>query len=317
MNTARMPRPEPCVIGSATPEWSRTTQQDVYVTVTCHSLPFDRISPKDDYPLNAINLLLAVNTNERRTMRSYTLTNKQGLFIEIFLIALVTPCSVLAIPNFTWEGPWTVTFIPRCLPSTVGGAEQCTLQERGFGISARNGEADVLADQVFAQAAGVRGNPNASNVASVEFLRQYRLSGSPQGWIVTLEAVLKGRLVAGPNTIATVNAHVPGVVEYFDALSAGPESSETRVYNERFHRTRFEPDGVGGLYGQLITNEGGGTMATTARAFFGQNLQGGESGFGLQVILQATPVPDVSSVLTFTTGLAALLVNKVARRVAS
>jgi hypothetical protein len=247
-------------------------------------------------------------------MRSYTLTNKQGLFIGIFLVALVTPCSVLAVPSFTWEGPWTVTFTPRCLPPTIGGAEQCTLQERAFGISARNGEADVLSDQAFAQAAGVRGNPNASNVASVEFLRQYSLSGSPQGWILTIDGVLRGRLVAGPNTTASVSALVPGALQFHDGLIARPDSSESRMYNEPFHVTRFERDGRGGLFGQLITSEGGVTMAATARALFGQNLQGGEPGFGLQVTLKATPVPDVSSFLTFIAGLAALLVNKLCRR---
>jgi hypothetical protein len=109
-----------------------------------------------------------------------------GTFI-VFTIFALSP-DVQAVPTFTWIEPWNVTLLP---VTTQNGTP---LGRQAFGSAAtQSGQIlDTTSDTAVAKAA----TQTRTGDAGVAFSREFELSGSPQGWNVSLTGVLNGSLLA-------------------------------------------------------------------------------------------------------------------------
>jgi len=124
----------------------------------------------------------------------------------IAIILLLLPSVAVADPIAKWVGPWSPTKDPLTISSGLGGDATAF---RDFGDL---GDAELLPDtaakaisRATADSATFGGGSATTGVA---FNRSFNLSGSPEGWNVTLSGRLVGLLFAASPTApsATVNA---------------------------------------------------------------------------------------------------------------
>ena len=128
----------------------------------------------------------------------------------IFSLVLAFPTSGAATP-IDWQGQWNVQLDQNQVMG-VG------TKQRAFGVSATlDGQSvDLMADIALARAEAVVLAADSFAAASVDFERFFRLSGSPNGWLVGLQGVLTGSLfiVTDPGMLGEAN--IIGKADIFD-----------------------------------------------------------------------------------------------------
>jgi hypothetical protein len=181
------------------------------------------------------------------------------------------------------------------------------IEAPAFGSSAtQSGQIlDTTSDTAVAKAA----TETRTGDAGVTFSRQFELSGSPQGWNVSLSGQLNGSLGAlGMSTGAHASVSATAAISPFIGLDlsqqvgfpAGDSSSELRLSQTH---TGFLSDGVYRVTGLLRTVSGalGGVASSD---FFAVSTTNPQPGF--QVSVSAGAVPEPSTVLLLATGLIGL-----------
>ena len=225
----------------------------------------------------------------------------------IILAVLGFSANVHAVPALTWLDSWNVTLLPNC---SIAGS--CGGNPRAFGTSALfDGQIlDTTSDIAVAKSAWASGAGSfSSGSTGLTFLRHFALSGSPQGWNVSLNGLLVGSIGAGgqfASAFVTAGA----------AISPGPTSLQWR--EERFNslpgftsvnqakgQTSILSDGLYTITGSLSTAAGfSGCPCIAFSDFFGA-FPPGPSPFGFEIRVSASAVPEPSSLLLLTTGLTA------------
>jgi hypothetical protein len=184
------------------------------------------------------------------------------------------------------------------------------IEAPAFGSSAtQSGQIlDTTSDTAVAKAA----TETRTGDAGVRFSRQFELSGSPQGWNVSLSGQLNGSLGAlGTST----GAHASVLAQATISPSLGIDLSRQVGFTPPFQdvpytvlslsqtHTALLSDGVYTVTGLLRTQNGsqGGVAGSD---FFGLFLPTPpQPPFGFQVSVSASAVPEPSSVLLLATGL--------------
>ena len=226
-----------------------------------------------------------------------------GTFMLFVLVTM--PHDADAVPSFTWEGPWNVTLLPTFNHDPTGISSR---DARAFGASA------TMDGQIFdttADIATARSTAGSNGNTGVMFSRQISLSGSPQGWNVSLGGLLNGFLGAGGLATATVMA-TAGIspflgVEFNRHVDfSGSNFQSFSLLNLAETHTAFVSDGLYVVSGSLVTittpasPSGGGT----SDFFFSHPQQAPVPGF--QVSVSVSPIPEPSTLLLLATGLAGL-----------
>lgn len=221
----------------------------------------------------------------------------------IMLAVLGLAPEARAVPSFTWIDPWNVTLLPNC---SIGGI--CGGNPRAFGASATfDGQiVDTVSDTAVAKSAWrTSAGTFGSGSTGLTFSRHFLLSGSPQGWNVSLGGLLMGSVGAGgqfANASVTARAAIspgPSLLEWHEErVNSLPEFA---TVNQAKDQTTALADGLYTVTGSLSTLAGFSGCACVAFSNFFAGLDAPVGSF--QVNVAASPVPEPSSFLLLATGL--------------
>jgi hypothetical protein len=218
------------------------------------------------------------------------------------------PSLAAAVPIATWLEPWVVT--PR--PITVSGDASANAF---FGeLGAAGDELPDTGARAFSRARADSSSLfGASASTGVIFGRDFKLSGSPDGWRVDLTGRLIGELVAAFNTSPSANVRALATITGGPTLNWGTLTAtpnRVREVDVPLAGSAFKTDGTYRALGELTT------FTSIQAAGFGTNGQTSAEftapGRGLFVDVDATPVPEPSTILLLGSGLAG--VGVLARR---
>lgn len=257
--------------------------------------------------------------------------NRLGSFRILGVISLLTfPLDVFAVPMAIWLAPWTVDTRTR---EDNGDARAA------FGSSAvRDGQ---IRDTGFAGEL-LRGTPAVAKAfssassglfsdglaeATVDFSRPFRLSGSPRGWHVTLDGLLRGELITDdggvfsslfPDALGFANARITGSIPSRLTLALRPEDQRLRQGDQVDNvflpllDSEILRDGVYSVFGTLGTRasiEGHGLFSPggSASANFGSSER---SEGRWEVAVSARPLPEPLTLVLLSFGLVGLMVSR-------
>jgi hypothetical protein len=233
-----------------------------------------------------------------------------------FISFMFSLSHAIASPTAEWLGPWGVVDKEKLLLGNATG-------KRAFGASPLL-DGDIK--DVGAKGELLPGTPARVNVEAtvktfslqaseaeteVDFTRQFRLSGSPQGWNVSLDGLLRGMLKAEnatfsdrhPSTSISFSAMINGTaiaIGAVDVLGAAKGASADREVLIPRHSEGKLPDGTYMESGSII-----------AKARVDQALIAGANASALffdpaVATITASPVPEPSAWLLMITGLISL-----------
>jgi hypothetical protein len=177
--------------------------------------------------------------------------------LATFTLVVSAPPALHAIPIAIWTQPWQVT-----LGGRIAAGDAVLM--RGFGAVGTAGEPLPGTSAVASSLSNVFAAPSADSFANtgVGFSRTFTLSGSPDGWLVTLDSSLNGLMIAGgpdDSPIARVIAFaaISGEGSTFEGYS----KKVTAIINNQnivpvsLAKTHsvILPDGTYMVVGQLLT----------------------------------------------------------------
>jgi hypothetical protein len=216
---------------------------------------------------------------------------------------------VQAVPSFTWEGPWNVTLLPNCFGFNPNFCTPFGTRAFGAAATSRSQDGQILdttADTAVARSewAAVLGPDSGST--GLNFSRQFLLSDAPEGWSVSLNAILNGSVFAGGSNSAFVTAAAsitPSLSLTFQDSSPSFATAPPfgHAVNQSQVQTTILSDGMYTVTGSLVTTAAGGSGISSSD-FFGFISSNPAAGF--QVSVTATALPEPSSILLLATGLA-------------
>jgi PEP-CTERM motif-containing protein len=221
---------------------------------------------------------------------------------------LLPPSLAAAVPTATWLEPWDVFELPITVSSGLGADASAN---RFFGppIGAAGEELPGTSARAFSRALADSGSlGGASASTGLIFARDFQLSGSPDGWQVTLSGRLVGQLVAAfdTNPSASVSASASitgGPTVNWGTLTVMP--NRVREVDEAMAQTVIKLDGTYTVLGELTT-----FTSIGAAGLFGTNGRASAEftapGRGLFVDVVASPVPEPATLLLFGTTMAGL-----------
>lgn len=232
--------------------------------------------------------------------------NKISIFISLFILyigmTLTFPTFVFAEPTFQWLSDWEVELpLPDELNTNSGGQAET---KKAFGTSADNGQKTNLTDDKailrsysFVEAAYIESSRAKQKVTAK---RRFRLSGSPGGWNVDLNGVLRGIITTNDILIGSVqpfarvvadaqirssDGHTTQNIDFDVTKEKGdtvygiePVAGSSPAHSGTLRKTKSEklPDGDYEVNASLVTHAGIGGQARsnkTAKAdFFTQSL---------------------------------------------
>lgn len=230
--------------------------------------------------------------------------------LQVFCITLTllsVPQKIYADPVAQWLGPWSPTLNPITANINFGGDASAF---RSFGDL---GDAETLPDtagSAFSRASAdssLLGGGSAST--GVAFNRAFQLSGSPEGWDVTLSARLVGLLFAAtptaPSATVTSGAQIVGG----PSVLFGP-TSVTPGFQRSIDDAKTAPtvlaDGTYAVTGFLTTAASVSASLNPFAVGSAKSDFASRSGDGFFVGVDAVPVPESSTLFLLGLGLIAL-----------
>jgi hypothetical protein len=261
---------------------------------------------------------------------------RSSVWVALIVLLLFPVSTAHAIAIAEWIGPWQVSFQHegtggRTVLGQAFGAGANDRQKTNLGSTPESLPGTPALAKSYAEAItffGI-GLPGSSALTGVDFLRLFRLNGSPSGdWSVVLTANLTGQLhavgalssKAGVGAFASIiSVPVPPGATYADGTqTSGLEGSPIGNFRIPFdrdaetkditvHDTRlisgFLSDGIYAVQGGLQTValiDGSFASLGSAFADFGFDPVDGVQG-GLTVGLAAAPTPEPTTLLLFGT----------------
>jgi hypothetical protein len=145
--------------------------------------------------------------------------------VMVLLATMAGATSSSAVPTFTWDGPWNVTLDPVVIEVAGSG-------RRAFGAgTTTDGQILGVNDDAAVAKVFARADPGdeAGTFASsrVSFSRQFTLSGSQQGWAVSLTGDWSGVLSGDGNFRTTAQGNIASNVTIPGGgfINVGPQAS--------------------------------------------------------------------------------------------
>jgi hypothetical protein len=204
-----------------------------------------------------------------------------------------------ATSSFTWTEPWEVTLLPKVCGGPAGSS------------ATNDGQIlDITAEGAVAKSQWGASSGQSSGRTGLQFSRTFLLTDSPQGWNVELAGVLSGVLsAAGTSNLGTptvtVQAHITIVTTPLHLVWAesvsGPLAFQPVVNTNNLSQMQ---SAIGFLSDGTYTVTG--SLATAAVALGGQLAFSDFFASGLQVSVTSSPIPEPSTLLLCTSGLAGL-----------
>jgi hypothetical protein len=228
---------------------------------------------------------------------------------------LLIPSLALAVPTAKWLNPWVVNPLAITLSQGLGADASAN---RFFGPLGAAGETlSGTSAAAFSRAladSGTFGSASAST--GVLFSRTFQLSGSPDGWQVTLSGRLVGELVAAFDTNPSANVRASATITGGPTLNWGTITvmpNRVREVDIPMAQMTMKSDGTYTVQGELTT-----FTSIQASGLFGTNgrtsAEFTASGRGLFVGVDASPIPEPATIVLLGSGLAGLVAARARRR---
>lgn len=230
--------------------------------------------------------------------------------LGLALNLLILPANSIADtidPTAKWLGPWSPTLNPIVTSSGLGADAGAF---RSFGALGDAEDLSGTSARAFSRAmadSATFGSASAST--GVAFNRSFQLSGSPGGWDVTLSGRLVGLLFAASPTAPSATVSAGAQIIGGPSLTWGPTTiapDRQRNIDDAMVGHALLSDGTYTVTGFLITSASVGSTGNPlstggARADFAS-----QDADGFFVGVDATPVPESSSILLLGIGMITL-----------